>query len=113
MMAKRPFSMNYKTYDTRDGFGTEREWRQVFAATMGLDEARRRVGNQSPEAILGVGPTFTLDALKSAYRRKARETHPDFHPDDPTATERFKQVNAAYVVLEARLTTPRGQSRRR
>lgn len=47
---------------------------------------------------LGVGPDADADAIKKAYRRLARELHPDVNPD-PEAQERFKQVSAAYEVL--------------
>ena len=35
----------------------------------------------------------------AAYRRAARASHPDLHPEDATAIERFKQVQLAYEVL--------------
>ncbi len=49
--------------------------------------------------ILGVARGATPDEIKAAYRRLARETHPDVRRDDPHATERFKEVNEAYAVL--------------
>jgi len=49
--------------------------------------------------ILGVGRGATQDEIKAAYRRLARETHPDVRRDDPHATERFKEVNEAFAVL--------------
>ena len=48
--------------------------------------------------VLGVGREATPDDLKRAYRRLARELHPDTNPD-PTAEERFKEVGLAYEVL--------------
>lgn len=48
---------------------------------------------------LGVAPGADQDTIKKAYRKLARELHPDLHPDDPQATERFKEVSAAYEVL--------------
>ncbi|HVW81314.1 MAG TPA: molecular chaperone DnaJ [Mycobacteriales bacterium] len=49
-------------------------------------------------AILGVSRTATPDEIKKAYRRLARELHPDVNPS-PEAQERFKDVTAAYEVL--------------
>jgi len=49
-------------------------------------------------AILGVGPSASFDELKRAYRKLAREYHPDVNPD-PVAQEKFKEINTAYEVL--------------
>jgi DnaJ-class molecular chaperone len=49
--------------------------------------------------ILGVDRNVDADALRSAYRRLARENHPDQHPGDAAAEERFKQASHAYAVL--------------
>lgn len=48
---------------------------------------------------LGVSPTASGDEIQEAYRRRARETHPDRNPDDPAAARRFQQVKTAYQVL--------------
>jgi molecular chaperone DnaJ len=48
--------------------------------------------------ILGVPRDATADDIKRAYRKLARQYHPDVNPD-PTAQERFKEINAAYEVL--------------
>ena len=49
-------------------------------------------------AALGVSHDATPDEIKRAYRRLARELHPDVNPD-PASSERFKDVTAAYEVL--------------
>ena len=49
-------------------------------------------------AELGVARDASPEDIKKAYRRLARELHPDVNPD-PTAQERFKLVTAAYEVL--------------
>ncbi|CAA9550761.1 MAG: Chaperone protein DnaJ [uncultured Thermomicrobiales bacterium] len=48
--------------------------------------------------VLGLGRTATADELKRAYRKQARQFHPDVNPE-PGAEERFKEVTEAYEVL--------------
>lgn len=49
--------------------------------------------------VLGVGRDVTDDELKKVYRKLARQYHPDLHPDDPNAEEKFKEITEAYEVL--------------
>ena len=49
--------------------------------------------------VLGVPKTATDAEIKSAYRKKAKECHPDLHQHDKTAEERFKELNEANEVL--------------
>lgn len=49
--------------------------------------------------VLGVSKDATDADIKSAYRKKAKECHPDLHPDDKSAEERFKELNEANEVL--------------
>ncbi len=49
--------------------------------------------------VLGVSKTATADEIKSAYRKKAKQFHPDLNKDDPNAAEKFKEVQEAYSVL--------------
>jgi molecular chaperone DnaJ len=50
-------------------------------------------------SILGVPRDATEEALKKAYRRIARENHPDVNPNNKAAEERFKRATAAFEVL--------------
>src|SRR4029078_11561213 len=49
--------------------------------------------------ILGVAKDAAPKDITKAYRKLARENHPDTHPGDAKAEERFKEVSAAYDVL--------------
>lgn len=49
--------------------------------------------------ILEVKRNATLEEIKDAYRRLAREYHPDLHPGNPAAEARFKEICEAYEVL--------------
>ena len=49
--------------------------------------------------LLGVGRTAGSEEIKRAYRKRARELHPDANPDDPQAEEQFKELARAYEVL--------------
>lgn len=50
-------------------------------------------------AVLGVDRNASQDQIKQAFRRLARENHPDVKKDDPQADDRFKEINEAYQVL--------------
>jgi molecular chaperone DnaJ len=49
--------------------------------------------------VLGVNRSAGAQELKSAYRKLAREFHPDRNREDPQASERFKEASEAYAVL--------------
>jgi DnaJ-class molecular chaperone len=49
--------------------------------------------------VLGVQRGASPDEIRAAYRRAARASHPDLHPEDVTAHDRFMQVQKAYEVL--------------
>lgn len=73
------------------------------------DVAKQRQQQQTPEpaapaantprAILGVSETATLEEIKSAYRKLARDFHPDRNPGDENAAAKFRQVQDAYDEL--------------
>ena len=49
--------------------------------------------------VLGVNKGASDNDIKSAYRKLAKENHPDLHPGDKAAEARFKEINEAYAVL--------------
>src|SRR5262245_65695235 len=49
--------------------------------------------------VLGVTRDATPDEIKRAYRKAAREHHPDANDGDPQAEARFKELSVAYEVL--------------
>ena len=49
--------------------------------------------------VLGVSKTASEQEIKSAFRKKAKEFHPDLNKDDPNAAEKFKEAQEAYSVL--------------
>jgi DnaJ-class molecular chaperone len=54
---------------------------------------------KDPFEVLGVERDATKREIKAAYRKLAKEFHPDLHPDSATILERFKEINAAYETL--------------
>ncbi|KAI4453687.1 dnaj 1 mitochondrial-related [Holotrichia oblita] len=49
--------------------------------------------------ILGVPKDASSEEIKKSYRKLARENHPDLHPGDKAAAERFKEISEAYDTL--------------
>ena len=49
--------------------------------------------------ILGVSRSAQTNQIKKAYRKLAKEKHPDRNPDDPDANEKFQDLGAAYEAL--------------
>src|SRR5436190_21109150 len=53
----------------------------------------------NPYETLGVATNASQDDIRKAYRKAAKETHPDLNPGKPEAEKRFKQINAAYDIV--------------
>jgi molecular chaperone DnaJ len=67
---------------------------------------------RDPYAVLGVDKKASADQIKKAYRKLARQYHPDRNPDDAKAEERFKEISEAHDVLsdpEKRAAFDRGE----
>ena len=57
------------------------------------------MATQTPYEVLGVKPDARADEIRKAYRKLAKEFHPDLNPGKPAAEARFKAVTAAYDIL--------------
>lgn len=55
--------------------------------------------NKDPYQVLGVSKSASADEIRRAYKKRAKETHPDLHPDDKAKAEAFKQASSAYELL--------------
>lgn len=56
--------------------------------------------SDNPYEALGVKSSASADEIKKAYRKIAKESHPDLHPGDATAEARFKAAAAAFDLLK-------------
>jgi molecular chaperone DnaJ len=56
------------------------------------------MNQQAPDALLGVSRDADADTIKKAYRKLARQLHPDVNPD-PEAQSRFQEIGRAYEIL--------------
>lgn len=53
----------------------------------------------NPYETLGVAANASQDDIRKAYRKAAKDTHPDLNPGKPEAEKRFKDINAAYDII--------------
>lgn len=54
---------------------------------------------KDPYSVLGVAKTASAEDIRKAYRRLAKQNHPDLHPGDKDAEARFKDISAAHTLL--------------
>lgn len=73
--------------------------REPEGGGQGQQARRMSTSGESLYILLGVPKGAPVDDVKKAYRKLALKLHPDKNPDDPTAAEKFKEVNRAYSIL--------------
>lgn len=103
-MKKKGFLEGYKTYDTSQGYGNPKEWREAFRERMSKEEATiiLQKADESPYSVLQVSENATTEEIKKAYRKKLMEWHPDRNQHRISeAEEMTKKIIAAYVTLTA------------
>ncbi|CAN5644254.1 hypothetical protein BH20ACT1_BH20ACT1_00150 [soil metagenome] len=74
-------------------------WLRRFAFAVASATIERRVEEAEARSVLGVGPRANVEELRTAFRRKLRQAHPDLVPDDPGATLATARLVSAYAVL--------------
>lgn len=70
------------------------------------------MANQDPYKTLGISKSATQEEIKNAYRQLAKKHHPDLNPGSKAAEAKFKDISAAYELLEtpeARAKYDRGE----
>ena len=67
-----------------------------------------------PYKVLGVSPDASDEEIKRAYRKLAKQYHPDLNPGDEVAAKKMQQINAAYdQIKNPEISAARWQLRRR
>ena len=92
-----------------EGYGNASEWAATFNVRMGFKEAseykaKRGWGDDWKQLGDLAGVHINKDSMwsevKKAFWKAAKANHPDTHPGDAAAEERFKTASAAYAMLE-------------
>lgn len=55
---------------------------------------------KNPYTVLGISPGASQEEIKAAYRKLAKQYHPDLHPGDAAAAARMNEINQAYEALK-------------
>lgn len=96
------FLDGYQTYDTSNGHGNAKQWRNAFNERFSQTEAEEILSHQeqTPHQLLGVAAGATKEVIKKAFYKLIREWHPDHNPHRlQEAEEMSKKIIAAYSLL--------------
>lgn len=77
----------------------DREATSSSSSSSSSSPPRKKVKSTEYYDRLGIRPDATSSEIRSAYRRRARDVHPDKQPDDPNAMRKFRELSAAYQTL--------------
>lgn len=96
---KKPsiFSKEYRYPQYEGERGNPDQWADAFRQRFSNAEIKEILKDESPWGILGLKPGATREEIKKAFWIKAKETHPDTHPELDRSV--FQRVNAAYQSL--------------
>ena len=72
---------------------------EFFVITLRMHHTASSSMNKDLYALLGVKRTATNDEIRRAYRKLAKDLHPDQNKNDKKSEEQFKKVSAAFAVL--------------
>ncbi len=86
--------------DYEPGYASEEKWEWTGEEFRQRQPRRAQAVYNKHYALLGVPATASLDEVKQAYRRKAREYHPDLHPDSKEEyTAKMADINEAFAAI--------------
>jgi DnaJ-class molecular chaperone len=99
---KKGFLEGYKTYDSSQGHGNAKKWKEAFRQRMSPEEAKTILDGQTdtPYQVLQVRPDATPEEIKKAYYKLIKIWHPDFNQHRAEEAHLMSQkIIAAYSIL--------------
>ena len=99
---KKGFLDGYESYNTSNGFGNPRQWKDAFRQRMSKDDAEKTLKEQqeTPYEILQISTGANQTEIKAAFRKLIFEWHPDKNQHRiQEAEEKSKKIIAAYSLL--------------